>query len=215
VTQTPTNSATPTGTVTQTPTNSETPTPTATPESTQAETPTNTPTNTETPTPTNTETPTNTPTTTETPTSTVTETPTNTPTPTPTSGATADGWSFYGPEGPATYGPPSNNGNSIFVIQSTNTVTYNPNYTGQTLTIYFNTGTTFGTSYLTQFQNLVASGGTLTASQGSNTVSYSGSSSVYSIGSEFLALQLTGSTQMIQSASTPFVSGSTINVITS
>jgi hypothetical protein len=82
VTQTPTNTETPTNTptVTQTPTNTETPTntPTVTPTTTNTETPTNTPTVTQTPT--NTETPTNTPTTTETPTPTTTETPTPTPT---------------------------------------------------------------------------------------------------------------------------------------
>jgi hypothetical protein len=149
----------------------------------------------------------------------VTPTPTATsvtPTPTPTSGATGDGWLFYGPEGPITVGPPDNNGNSIFVIQSTTTVTYNPNYTGATLNIYFNSGTTLGTSYLTQFQGLDVSGGTLTASQGSNTVIYSGNSSEYVVSpTGFLQLTLNRTAQMVQSASTPFVSGTTINVVVS
>jgi hypothetical protein len=136
-----------------------------------------------------------------------------TPTPTPTSGYTGDGWSFYAPEGPITVGPPDNNGNSIFLIQSTTTVTYNPNYTGATLNVYFNSGTTNGTSYLTQFQNLDANGGTLTASQGSNTVIYSGNSSEYVVSpTGFLQLTLNRTAQMVQSASTPFVSGTTINV---
>jgi hypothetical protein len=177
-----------------------------------------------TPTPTNTETPTNTPTPTETltptPSVTANETPTptttSTPTPTPTSGATGDGWLFYAPEGPITVGPPDNNGNSIFVIQSTTTATYNPNYTGATLQIYFNSGTTLGTSYLTQFQNLDANGGTLTASQGSNTVIYSGNSSEYVVSpTGFLELTLNRTEQMVQSASTPFVSGTSINVVVS
>ena len=149
----------------------------------------------------------------------VTPTPTATsvtPTPTPTSGATGGGWLFYGPEGPITVGPPDNNGNSIFVIQSTTTVTYNPNYTGATLNIYFNSGTTLGTSYLTQFQGLDVSGGTLTASQGSNTVIYSGNSSEYVVSpTGFLQLTLNRTAQMVQSASTPFVSGTTINVVVS
>ena len=149
----------------------------------------------------------------------VTPTPTATsvtPTPTPTSGATGDGWLFYGPEGPITVGPPDNNGNSIFVIQSTTTVTYNPNYTGATLNIYFNSGTTLGTSYLTQFQGLDVSGGTLTASQGSNTVIYSGNSSEYVVSpTGFLQLTLNRTAQMVQSASTPFVSGTSINVVVS
>ena len=137
-----------------------------------------------------------------------------TPTPTPSSGYTGDGWSFYAPEGPITVGPPDNNGNSIFLIQSTTTVTYNPNYTGATLNVYFNSGTTNGTSYLTQFQNLDDNGGTLTASQGSNTVIYSGNSSEYVVSpTGFLQLTLNRTAQMVQSASTAFVSGTTINVV--
>jgi hypothetical protein len=146
----------------------------------------------------------------------VTPTPTATsatPTPTPTSGYTGDGWLFYAPEGPLSVGPPQNNGNAIFRIPSGNIVTYNPNYTGTTMEIYFNTGTTLGTSYLTQFQNLAISGGTLTASQGSNTVTYTGTTGQYSVGPGFLLLQLASSAQMVQSASTAFVSGITINVV--
>jgi outer membrane biosynthesis protein TonB len=173
-------------------------------------TPTPTPTSTTTPTPTTTSTPTPSVTNTVTPTSTLT------PTPTPTSGGGGgDGWLFYGPEGPLSVGPPQNNGNTIFRILSGDIVTYNPNYTGTTMEIYFNTGTTLGTSYLTQFQDLDANGGTLTASQGSNTVIYSGSSSQYNIGPGFLLLQLTSFAQMVQSASTAFVSGTTINVVVS
>jgi hypothetical protein len=149
----------------------------------------------------------------------VTPTPTATsvtPTPTPTSGATGGGWLFYAPEGPVTVGPPDNNGNSIFVIQSGTISTYNPNYTGATLNIYFNSGTTLGTSYLTQFQGLDVSGGTLTASQGSNTVIYSGNSSEYVVSpTGFLQLTLNRTAQMVQSASTPFVSGTSINVVVS
>jgi hypothetical protein len=148
-----------------------------------------------------------------------TPTPTSTsvtPTPTPTSGYTGDGWLFYAPEGPITVGPPDNNGNSVFVIQSGTIVTYNPNYTGATLNIYFNSGTTLGTSYLTQFQGLDVSGGTLTASQGSNTVIYSGNSSEYAVSpTGFLQLTLNRTAQMVQSASTPFVSGTSINVVVS
>jgi hypothetical protein len=186
----------------------ETPTPTPTNTQTGTPEPTTTPTNTETATPTPTPEPTTTPTNTETPTPTVT--------PTPTSGYTGDGWLFYAPEGPITVGPPDSNGNSIFVIQSTTTVTYNPNYTGATLNIYFNTGTTNGTSYLTQFQNLDDNGGTLTASQGSNAVIYSGNSSEYVVSpTGFLQLTLNRTAQMVQSASTSFVSGTTINLVIS
>ena len=206
-----------TATVTETPTNTETPTETPTPTVTETptETPTNTPTNTETTTPTPTETPTATVTETPTNTPTNTETPTNTPTPTPTptSGYTSGGWLFYTPEG-AIQGPPSSSGNTIFV-GSDGFSTFNPNYTGGTFNIYFNQDNTAGTSYLTQFQGLDNSGGTLTISQGSSTAIYSGTSTDYNIITNYLGLSVTGSTQMIQSASTPFVSGTSINVVVS
>jgi hypothetical protein len=170
-----------------------------------------------------TSTPTETPTVTPTPsvsaeiTSTPTETPT--PTPTPTSGYTNDGWLFYLPEGPVVSEPPPiNNGNTIFYYEPGTISTYNPNYTGDTFNIYFNTGTTLGTSYLIEFQNLVNNGGTITITQGSNSVIYSGTSSQYQIASDvtggFFYLQVVGLSQMVQSASTPFVSGTTITVIT-
>ena len=227
VTETPTE--TPTPTVTNTPTNTETPTPTVT--ETPIETPTNTPTNTETTTPTPTETPTatvtetptNTPTNTETPTNTptptITETPTNTPTltptPTPTSGITNDGWFLYYTDNTPVINPPENNGNTAFIYNPTPEGTYNPNYTGGTFFIYFNNNTISGTSYASQFSGLDASGGTITISQGSSTAIYSGTSTDYNIVTNYLGLSVTGSTQMIQSASTPFVSGTSINVVVS
>lgn len=85
---TPTNTATPTTPISPTPTPTNTtfltPTPTPTLTPTNTNTPTNTPTNTATPTPTNTNTPTVTPTNTPTVTQTPTVTPTNTRTPTQT-----------------------------------------------------------------------------------------------------------------------------------
>jgi outer membrane biosynthesis protein TonB len=179
-----------------------TPTPTTTPTETQTPTPTVTPTNTETPT----ETPT--------PTETETITATPTPTPTPTSGYTSDGWLFYGPDGDTSPGEPIANGNTLFINQSGPISTYNPNYTGTSLILYFNTGTTLGTSYLTQFQGLDLTGGTMTISQGINTIIYSGTASQYNIAPNgYLLLDIIGSAQMIQSASTPFVSGTSINLI--
>jgi hypothetical protein len=164
-------------------------------------------------------TPTPTPTSeTPTPTVTPTNTETPTPTPTPTSGYTNDGWLFYLPEGPVlSEPPPINNGNTIFYYDPGSVSTYNPNYTGDTFNLYFNTGTTLGTSYLIEFQNLVNSGGTITVTQGSNTVIYSGTSGQYQISSDvtggFFYLQVVGPSQMVQSASTPFVSGTTITLI--
>jgi len=143
---------------------------------------------------------------------TVTPTNTSTPTPTPTSGYTSDGWFFYSPDN-SVPGPPTSNGNTTFIYGSVGV--YSPNYTGGTLELYFNNNTSNGTSYLTQFSELGTSGGTITISQGSNVVIYSGTSGQYSTGATYSNLFVTNSSQMIQSASTPFVSGATINIVKS
>jgi hypothetical protein len=155
------------------------------------------------------------PTPTPTPTTSVTPTPTITPTPTPTSGATGGGWLFYSPDNEVVLAPPINNGNTTFIISGPNIGTYNPNYTGGTLNLYFNQNNNVGTSYLSQFSTLNDSGGTITISQGSSTAIYSGTSLNYQINSGFLVLTVNSFPQMVQSASTAFVSGTTINVVTS
>jgi len=149
----------------------------------------------------------------------VTPTPTSTsvtPTPTPTSGSTGVGWFFYSPDNQPVLDPPSNNGDTTFINSIDGNGTYNPNYTGGTLSLYFNNNDIAGTSYASQFSTLDTAGGTMTISQGSNTVIYSGTSTDYnSAGGTFIFLNVTRSAQMIQSASTPFVSGTSINVVVS
>ena len=112
---------------------------------------------------------------------------------------------------------PTANGNAVFInLTGPPITTYNPNYISGVLGLYFNTGTTLGTSYLTQFQGLDATGGTMTISQGINTVIYSGASSQYSIfPNGYLFLEIISPTQMISPASSPFVSGTSINVVVS
>jgi len=148
----------------------------------------------------------------------VTPTPTSTsvtPTPTPTSGYTSDGWLFYSPDNQPVLTAPSNNGNTTFINTGGGNGSYSPNYTGGTLNIYFNNNTTNGTSYLTQFQGLDTTGGTMTISQGSSVAIYSGISTNYQVLGSFFLLTVNNSAQMIQSASTRFVSGTTINVVVS
>jgi hypothetical protein len=145
----------------------------------------------------------------------VTPTPTATsvtPTPTPTSGSTGVGWFFYYANNGPVANPPSNNGDTAFI---TSNGTYNPNYTGGTLALYFNNNNSTGTSYASQFSGLDTSGGTITISQGSSIAIYSGTSTDYNLPGNFLQLFVTRSAQMIQSASTPFVSGTSINVVVS
>jgi hypothetical protein len=161
-----------------------------------------------TPTPsvTNTQTPSATPTLTPTPTATSV-----TPTPTPTSGGTS-GWLFYSPENESP-GPPSNNGNTVFILNGL--TTYNPNYIGGSFSMYFNNNDSAGTSYASQFSGLDTTGGTITISQGSSVAIYSGTSTNYLTGINWLQFNLSNAAQIIQEASTPFVSGTTINLVVS
>jgi hypothetical protein len=206
-------------TPTLTPTTSITPTNSVTPTNTVTTTPSVTPTTSVTPTVTPSITPTNSPSVTPTNTTTPTETPTNTPTPTPTpTTAPSGGWFFYSPDNQPVPVGPTNNGDTTFTSGTAPAIgTYNPNYTGGTFNLYFNNNNSVGTSYLSQFSGLNTTGGTITISQGSSTAIYSGTSSQYDMPGPgtFLQLTVTGSTQMIQSASTAFVSGTTINVVTS
>jgi hypothetical protein len=145
---------------------------------------------------------------TRTPTNTVT--PTTTPTPTPTPGGA---WGFYLANGGTVTRAPNFNGDALFNGSSKSS--YNPNFTGGTFNIFFNNNNKAGTSYLSQFQTLNNSGGTITISQGSSTAIYSGTSADYANLGTFLNLTVNRSAQMIQSASTQFVSGNTINVVVS
>jgi hypothetical protein len=154
-------------------------------------------------------------TTTQTPTGTphTTQVSTATPTPTPTSTPNSGGWFFYYTQNTPVASPPNNNGDTAFIYSSSPNGTYNPNYTGGTFNLYFNNNNSVGTSYLTQFQGLDTTGGTITMTQGSSTAIYSGDASSYTVIGSYLQLSVTGSTQLIQSASTPFVSGSSITIL--
>jgi hypothetical protein len=202
-TPTPTNTQTPTGTVAVTPTpsvtNTQTPTetPTSTPTGTVAVTPTPSVTNTQTPTGTAAVTP--------------TTTTTGTPTPTPTPGG---GWFFIFANGATVTRAPNNSGETAF-YNGLGKAVYNPNYTGGTLNLSFNNINTAGTSYASQFSTLDTAGGTITINQGSSTAIYSGTSADYIGTASLVRLVVTSAAQMIQSASTQFVSGTSINVVVS
>lgn len=147
----------------------------------------------------------------------VTPTPTATsvtPTPTPTSGSSGPGWFFYSPNNSPVASPPSSNGNTAFITNS-GIGLYNPNYTGGTFNLYFNNNNSVGTSYAAQFTTLDTAGGTITLSQGSSTVIYSGTASEYINTGTFTYLNVTRPEQMVQSAATPFVSGTSINLVVS
>jgi hypothetical protein len=208
VTPTPEPTSTSTETPTPEPTSTSTETPTPEPTTTPSETPTNTPTNTETPTETPTNTPSETPT--NTPSVTPTTTTTGTPTPTPTPGG---GWFFYDANGATVSKTPNMNGETSFNLAGI--TVYNPNYISGVLRLVFYNINKAGTSYASQFSTLNNSGGTMAISQGSNTVIYSGTAADYVGNASVIRLDVSSSAQMIQAASTPFVSGTSINVVVS
>ena len=143
-----------------------------------------------------------------------TPTPTLTKTPTPTS-TSGGGWFFIFANNALVTRAPNNNGETSFGVTSTGLATYNPNYTGATISLSFNNNNTAGTSYASQFSTLNNSGGTMAISQGSNTVIYSGTAADYVGNASVIRLDVSRAAQMIQAASTPFVSGTSINVIVS
>ena len=183
-----------------------TPTPTPTLNQTPTPTPTTTQTPTETLTPTNSSTPTPSVTTTVTPTSSpvsVTPTPTSSPAP---AGA---GWFFYTPEG-IIQGPPISSGNTIFLANGVST--FNPNYTGSAMNMFWNISDSAGNSYVTQFQELDTTGGTITMTQGGVSATLSGDSTAFNYNPQYLNLNVNSALQVVQSATTPFVSGSPITL---
>jgi hypothetical protein len=207
VTETPT--GTPSVTETPTPTISETPTSTPTPTVTETPTPTNTETPTETPTPTVTETPTNTPT--------ISETPTNTPTPS-TSPIPVTGYGFNLVVLPYTF--PSS-GNTIMSNNPLNTGSTNPNELNVSgRGIYWNSIDSDGIDRTSYFSGFTGQSVTITMSQTGSTAIYSGSTNafqnwsstggtgyLFGTGISQVPSGATGTTVLIQSASTQWTVG--------
>jgi hypothetical protein len=81
-------------------------------------------------------------------------------------------WYFYSDEGNINIGPPVADGNAIFLLPgSPNVETYNPNkQTG--IFMNFNLKDSTGTDYTPQFEALVNNGGSISITQGANTVTY-------------------------------------------
>lgn len=126
-----------------------------------------------------------------------------------------DGWKFYGTEGSLTEPKPLNDGDVIFLYSGDpNNVTYNPNYTGGTFSLFFNVNDLNGNNYLTQFKKLDTDGGTITITQNNNSVSYSSSGLDYYMGDneEWLEVRVINSNQQIKNSSQSFTVGNPITV---
>jgi hypothetical protein len=143
-------------------------------------------------------------------------TPGPTPTPTPTSvGGGIGAWYFYSDEGTLDAQPPFADGNAIFLINGAPKVeTYNPNKSNGVNEIYFNLDDSNGTNYTTQFTALATNGGTISITQGANTVTYTSTTPgtfFVESGGGFFLIQTGPATQTVTSAN-PFVFGSPISL---
>jgi hypothetical protein len=142
-----------------------------------------------------------------------------TPTPTTTSGGAGVGaWYFYSGEGTLDAAPPLSDGNSIFLIRNnlTNEVTetFNPNKSDGVNEIYFNLDDSNGVNYTTQFTELATNGGTISITQGANSVTYTSTTPgafFVESGAGFFLLNTGPSTQTVTSAN-PFVLGDPISI---
>jgi hypothetical protein len=142
-----------------------------------------------------------------------------TPTPTPTStGGGIGAWYFYSGEGTLNALPPVSDGNSIFLIRNNETneltETFNPNKSNGVNEIYFNLDDSNGTNYTTQFTELATNGGTISITQGANTVTYTSTTPgafFVESGAGFFLINTGPSTQIVTSAN-PFVLGDPISI---
>jgi hypothetical protein len=138
-----------------------------------------------------------------------------TPTPTPTSvGGGIGEWYFYSDEGNINAGPPTTSGNAQFITQGSPVLeTYNPNKSNGVAFLAFNLNDSTDTNYNTQFTNLVNNGGTISITQGGNTVTYVGVAgpSFFIDPFGFFVLSAQACTQTVTSAS-PFVYADPISI---
>ena len=139
-----------------------------------------------------------------------------TPTPTPTSvGGGIGAWYLYSDEGNLNAAPPIADGNSIFIINSFPRVeTYDPNKTNGVSEIYFNLSDSNGTDYTSQFTTLSTNGGTISITQGANTVTYTSTTPgtfFVDTNNGFFLIQTGPATQTVTSAN-PFVFGDPISL---
>jgi len=127
-------------------------------------------------------------------------------------------WYFYSDAGQLNAPPPVTDGNAIFIIRdnqnNTMTETFNPNKSSGTNEIYFNLSDSTGTDYTTQFTALQTNGGTISITQGANTVTYASAtpgSFIADTMAGFFMIQTGPATQTATSAS-PFVYGDPISI---
>ena len=125
-------------------------------------------------------------------------------------------WYFYSGEGALNAPPPNQDGNAIFLIrdnQNVVTETFNPNKSNGTDEIYLNLSDSTGTDYTTQFAALQTNGGTISITQGANTVTYTSTTpgAFIDTGSGFFMIQTGPATQTVNAAS-PFVYGDPISI---
>jgi hypothetical protein len=137
--------------------------------------------------------------------------PAPTPTPTPSTGAVGAGWNFYETAGNVLTVPPLSNGQALFYSGAPPLSTYNPNNVGVNANLMFYKNDSAGNSYLTQFQNLVTNGGTISVTQNGHTATYTGTPGAFNYDSGGGFLIFSAGIQDTTVAS-PFTYGDTITL---
>ena len=153
------------------------------------------------------------------PTATPVPAPTATPVPAPTATPveSESGWYFYSTEGPLDITPPIARGNAMFLTMGSDASvikTFEPNKSKGTTELYFNNLDSAGGDYTTQFNILSNSGGTITITQGANTVAYTSETPApffADAGPGFFMIRTDLAIETVTSAN-PFVFGSPITL---
>jgi hypothetical protein len=155
------------------------------------------------------------------PTATPVPAPTATPVPAPTATPveSGSGWYFYSEEGPLDVNPipPIARGNTIFLTigsDASGIKTFEPNKSKGTTELYFNYLDSAGGDYTTQFTALSENGGSITITQGVNTVAYTSTTPgtfFADAGPGFFMIRTGPATETVTSAN-PFVFGSPITI---
>ena len=130
--------------------------------------------------------------------------PAPTPTPSPSTGAVTAGWNFYEASGNSVTLPPLSNGQTLFYTSPPPVSTLNPNNVGGTKYLMFYKNDSAGTSYETQFQNLLSNGGTINVTQNGQTATYVGTPGAfnYDSGGGFMVFSAALQTATVASAFT-------------
>lgn len=127
-------------------------------------------------------------------------------------------WYFYSDDGDINAGPPVNDGNAIFTINSGSpiTETFNPNKIDGVTYLYFNVKDSSGFDYTTQFNEYIDGSGTITISQNGDTATYTsttpGSFMIQDLGGSPFFMIATAACTQTKESNASYVFGDPISI---